>query len=299
MRFVILFISALGFIFSSCGSEGGMGGEKTLKTPNGFDYIHHIANDGEKGTAGQYAYFHVYIKTNDSLTYSSREQGQGTMPKIAIPDLTNNSQQRPSPVTDVLTLMAEGDSITVFQPQDTTRNSPVAGKKIAYDVVLYDLKSAEEYRADYEKERKEQEAKRAVVIARVPEVKKMVEEQAELYKSGQLDSKITTLPSGLKILIHEQGTGAEIKPKERVKVHYYGALTDGSMFDNSFQRGTPFEFSVGVGQVIRGWDEGVPNLNKGGKATLFIPSELGYGAAGSPPKIPGGSELIFYVEAME
>ena len=83
-----------------------------------------------------------------------------------------------------------------------------------------------------------------------------------------------------------------------VSVNYYGALTDGTVFDNSFERGAPLVFPVGVGQVISGWDEGLMLLNEGSKATFFIPANLGYGenATGS---IPANSELIFYVELDE
>ena len=82
-------------------------------------------------------------------------------------------------------------------------------------------------------------------------------------------------------------------------VHYYGVTTDGNMFDNSFKAGRPYPVPVGQGRVIRGWDEGLPLLKGGSKAVLFIPGELGYGAAGSPPNIGPNAELIFYVEIAE
>ncbi|MFM9951914.1 MAG: FKBP-type peptidyl-prolyl cis-trans isomerase, partial [Saprospiraceae bacterium] len=74
---------------------------------------------------------------------------------------------------------------------------------------------------------------------------------------------------------------------------------DGKMFDSSFGRGEPIEFPLGVGQVIPGWDEGLSLLKQGGKATLFIPYQLAYGDAGSPPVIPPKAELIFYVEVVK
>ena len=88
--------------------------------------------------------------------------------------------------------------------------------------------------------------------------------------------------------------GVKVKVQQ-IQAQYYGTLTDGSMFDNSFQRGTPFRFAVGTGQVIKGWDEGFALLPEGSKATFFIPASLGYGAS-DRPKIPGNSELVFYVE---
>ncbi|XP_052188075.1 FK506-binding protein 2-like [Diospyros lotus] len=83
---------------------------------------------------------------------------------------------------------------------------------------------------------------------------------------------------------------------DRVKVHYRGKLTDGTVFDSSFERGDPIEFELGNGQVIKGWDQGLLGMCVGEKRKLKIPAKLGYGEHGSPPKIPGGATLIFDTE---
>ena len=107
-----------------------------------------------------------------------------------------------------------------------------------------------------------------------------------------------TTPSGLKYIDEVVGTGDSPTKGKSVKVHYTGRLTDGKKFDSSVDRGQPFVFSIGVGQVIKGWDEGVMSMKVGGKRQLIIPPELGYGARGAGGAIPPNAELIFDVELL-
>lgn len=105
--------------------------------------------------------------------------------------------------------------------------------------------------------------------------------------------------SGLKYDDLEQGAGTEAVAGTQVTVHYTGWLTDGSKFDSSLDRNQPFQFALGKGQVIRGWDEGVQGMKVGGKRKLTIPSQLGYGAAGAGGVIPPNATLVFEVELLE
>ncbi len=105
-------------------------------------------------------------------------------------------------------------------------------------------------------------------------------------------------PAGLVKEDIKVGTGPEAKAGDQVSVHYTGTLTDGTKFDSSRDRNEPFEFALGAGQVIKGWDQGVAGMRKGGKRKLTIPSELGYGAHGSPPKIPPDATLVFDIELL-
>ncbi len=102
----------------------------------------------------------------------------------------------------------------------------------------------------------------------------------------------------LKIEDLKVGTGAEATAGKKVKVHYTGWLTNGTKFDSSVDRGTPFEFSLGAGQVIQGWDKGVAGMKVGGKRKLTIPSDLGYGATGAGNVIPPNATLVFEVELL-
>lgn len=96
-----------------------------------------------------------------------------------------------------------------------------------------------------------------------------------------------------------QGTGEESKNGDVLVVHYTGTLLDGTKFDSSVDRGDPFSFTLGNGNVIQGWEQGMLGMKVGEKRILIIPSDLGYGAAGAPPSIPGGAALKFEVELLE
>ena len=104
--------------------------------------------------------------------------------------------------------------------------------------------------------------------------------------------------SGLKYEDLVEGDGELATPGQKVSVHYTGWLTDGSKFDSSVDRDQPFEFSLGAGMVIRGWDEGVAGMKVGGKRKLTIPPELGYGARGAGGVIPPNATLVFEVELL-
>jgi FKBP-type peptidyl-prolyl cis-trans isomerase FkpA len=107
------------------------------------------------------------------------------------------------------------------------------------------------------------------------------------------------MPDGLKFTDDQIGTGTEASAGKTVSVHYTGWLLDGTKFDSSKDRNQPFSFPLGRGQVIKGWDEGVAGMKVGGKRTLVIPPDLGYGARGAGGVIPPNATLKFEVELLD
>ena len=113
------------------------------------------------------------------------------------------------------------------------------------------------------------------------------------------EENLVTTDSGLQYVDLQEGTGASPQAGQTVTVHYTGTLEDGTKFDSSRDRNRPFSFTIGVGQVIKGWDEGVASMQVGGRRKLIIPADLGYGARGAGGVIPPNATLIFDVELLK
>lgn len=119
-------------------------------------------------------------------------------------------------------------------------------------------------------------------------------EEMEVYVSDESTPGYLTTASGLKYRIVREGSDIKPGPTDHVTVHYRGTLEDGTEFDSSYSRGKTISFPLNG--VIKGWTEGLQLIGEGGEIELIIPSDLGYGAQGSPPVIPGGATLHFRVE---
>jgi len=161
---------------------------------------------------------------------------------------------------------------------------------IVYDIEILDLKT----KAENEKSVKDEEANAKKAAAEA------MAKEPSLIAQYVKDNKVTAKPngSGLYYIEKVKGKGAKATAGKKVKVHYTGKLLNGKVFDSSLDRkpSTPFEFTIGKGEVIPGWDEGISMMSAGGKATLIIPSKLGYGERGAGADIPAYAPLVFDVE---
>lgn len=286
MRFFSI-LALSGLLFMTACDEMSKG----VETEHGYRVVNHTNKGGITPKTGDVVRVHVTTFVGDTVMQNTRDISPEPR-ELMMPDLAQMpAGRRVPPLFDGLLIAGEGDSLTIYQKVDSLieKNLPEALKKekfVRYEVVLVDVISQEEQKA-------QQEASQA----RFTTVQVAATETIKAYTAGQLKDKLVTTPTGLKILIEDKGAGEPLKQGEQVKTHYYGALTSGKMFDNSYQRGEPLGFLLGMGQMIPGFDEGAQQLNHGGKAYFFIPSNLGYGDQGTPDgTIPPKSELVFYVE---
>jgi FKBP-type peptidyl-prolyl cis-trans isomerase len=217
-------------------------------------------------------------------------------------------------IMEVLMKMSVGDSAAYYFPigPEMQFDPMLAGKQfLIYYISLRNIITMAEFDARMQARQTAMQAREAAFSkameelaphadyfkARAAAVTDSVKVICNDYTAGKL--KPTAGTGGMKVLILKEGTGAAVQKDQMVIANYFGSLTDGARFDDSFSRGQPFNFLVGNGQVIEGWDKGFEGLKKGTTAVLFIPSDMGYGASGAGDGIPPNAELVFYVEVLD
>ena len=272
--------------------------EKQNLSERGYPFVMHKDVAGPEPQPGEYAYFQITMRAGDSILNTSYTMSQ--MPRLAIPSPDAYTDET-SIIIDGLTKMSVGDSLTLFFPLDSLDVKPPEFQQfdiIEYDLAMKEIKSDEAFKAEMQQIMQEREMATKAVQARQEEVAAFANENLAAYKAGRL-ADLQKNEMGLEFVIHKQGDGAKPQNGSTASVQYYGMLVEnGTVFDHSFAEGNPYSFPIGQGRAIKGWDVGIPLLNVGGSASLFIPPDLGYGASGYMD-IPGGAPLYFYVELQE
>jgi FKBP-type peptidyl-prolyl cis-trans isomerase len=281
-------------IWISCNTD------PAVSTIMGYEYDHVVQNDAKRPAPGEYVFYNYYLRNNDGELLEASNQ-KNAVSEFRIPPA--DAYPKKAPLIELMKIMAVGDSARLHYPIDSLPESGRARfgdvTELIYEVVIKDVKTEAEYAVIKEERDSENAIKLASAQAKEETIKDKVADVLSKYKAGALTNDIRKA-GDLEYIIHEEGTGAQGDNGQTVKAHYYGVLkSDGSMFDNSFSRGQPFEFVLGKGQVISGWDQGFRRLKAGSKATLFIPYTMAYGENGRPPAIPEKADLVFYVELEE
>jgi FKBP-type peptidyl-prolyl cis-trans isomerase FkpA len=275
---------------------------KKQKTASGFEYTINKAGTGAKANLGDAAFYDVILKGDDSTMFSTLKEGQQA--KSLVEDPSKNPDAFYKLTMEALATLKVGDSATFKMPLDTFKIKPSGlekAKVATLIIVMRDIKSkaqVEARQAELKALGESIQAAKPVFMARAKGVTDSTTKIAKEFGAGKFPANVTTLPSGLKIAVLKEGTGALPKKGEVVLVNYYGALKTGVKFDESFTRGEPISFPIGSGQVIPGWDEGLAQMKEGTIAILFVPAALGYGERAQGP-IPANSDLVFYVELLK
>lgn len=287
------FLAIILFAGSACEKPRQEGGETRL--PSGVNFK--VIKRDEKGAK---------LKENEFVVLRFLRKVGDTVLQNTFKDpkpVTLQIQSVPGSPAEVFPFLQIGDSVHIKIPLDTSvRRNPFfemfrhKGKTVEYFVKIEGARSAEERKKEIMELEKEAMKKQEELIKQNEgKENKTIE---EYLAKNPMTLEVT--PSGLKYGITQKNP-AGVKPQsgDSVKVHYTGKLLNGKVFDSSIQRKIPFGFVLGQGQVIRGWDEGIALLRKGEKATLLIPSKLGYGAQGAGNVIPPFAPLVFEVELVD
>ena len=263
-------------------------------TQNGLKYKFFVKKDGAKPKLSDFVTIVAYYKATDTIFFDSRKSPTPyvfpVMESTYKGDIFEGLQMLS--VGDSIQLQVSGDSLFLktFRVKELPKYI-AKGSKVNIFLKMIKIQSKDDFQAEM-KAKFEKEA----------EVAKQNEAKEAEQMNGYLKSKnITAQPSatGLVYIENQKGTGTQAEVGKTVSVHYTGTLLNGTKFDSSRDRGQPISFELGKGKVIKGWDEGIAKMKVGGKATLVIPSKLGYGERGFGQAIPPFSTLLFEVELVD
>lgn len=267
----------------------------TVQTVNGITFRLLRANpESAAALPGSYVDFHARM-----LTQAGKELFNTRSDKAQTLQVKGAVGENDSPIEVLLPLLRDGELAMLFVDlsQFPSRPPGTEGDSVLlYEVEIMRVFDEAAFTAEAAAKEAVAAAAREKVMAREEEVLSFFDKVLVDYRSGKTKGVVTTA-SGLRYVIHQPGDGAFFEKGDNVRVGYVGALLEnGKVFDQSFRRGEGIPFRVGTGRVIPGWDEGILMLRSGTRATLFIPSALGYGENGAGDDIPPNADLAFYVE---
>ena len=257
-------------------------------TASGYPYKLHRQNKGVRPEVGDEVVYHQLLLKNDSVvssTYLAFEPIKAVMPA------KGDVADPPPPSYEGIFLMSVNDSITLFQPMDSVKNYQRPRWLNKSDTLIYTLKLMD-IRAKRIVEA-ERDSLKGIELIMIGKSQQWIKD----YNAGKLNN-ISKTDSGLNFVIHEEGTGKTAATKKYIKLHYAGFKMDGTILDNTYSRNQPAAYRVGNKGVL-GWDELLPKLKEGGKATVFVPSALAYGEKGRAPKVEPNEDLVFYLEVVK
>jgi len=291
--FLIHILSAFALFYCLQIFAGEPGDFKTTSNGLKYKFIHQDAK-GKKPVLGDFVTVIAYYKAPDTIFFDSRKS-----PTPYIFPIMESTYK--GDLFEGLQLMSVGDSaifelngdslmLKTFRVKELPKYVK-PGSTIFVHVKMTKIQPKDEFQAEMTAKFEADAKKSQLAQAKEDSI-------LTIYLNN---NKITTPPSrsGLIYIEDVKGTGPMAQAGHTVKVHYTGRLLDGTKFDSSVDRGQPFEFEVGKGKVIKGWDEGIPKMSVGGKARLIIPSKIAYGERGAPPSISPFSTLVFEVELLE
>lgn len=253
--------------------------------------------------------------SNDSLLRSTDDEEYPLLLDL------RDSTTRQIPIIKILMNEGKiGDSLTLFIHSDSIfQNGQIRpifipqGSSLRHEIKMLKNFTAQEYATELETMQQKYMEEMAKLQQQQEKERQQEQQNTEMNQQSKIKEQTDFLENtffpqkgitnfqktdlGLYYVIEKQGT--PITKGQTIKVHYEGTLINGQKFDSSFDRNDPIEFAIGVGQVIQGWDLGIPIIGKGGKGTLYIPSHLGYGERGAGRDIPPHATLIFRVEVLD
>lgn len=260
-------------------------------TESGLFIVKEKSGKGKMPKDGDFLNFDFKVSVlNGATLYDSQKSGRPGEVEKGKPFDTQG-------FTEGLNTMRIGDEITLIVPSKLAfKDQGRQGMIEPYTTLIYWLRlNSATTKAQHDKEIA---AKKA---AKEKEEKTLQAQEIETLTNYIKKNNITVdpTPSGLYYIETEAGTGVQAAAGDKVKVHYNGTLLDGTKFDSSYDRGEPFEFTLGKGQVIKGWDEGIAMMKVGGKATFIVPSSIAYGARARGGVIHAYAPLKFDVELVD